>query len=57
MSVYEADTVKYKNDLKQSIKRMQDRISKQKVVEHALSLAPDMDVSAILAKRNHQGSK
>jgi len=57
LSVYEADTVKYKSDLKQSIKRMQDRISKQKVIDHAPTPAPEMDVSAILTKRNHQGSK
>lgn len=56
-NVYEQDTKKYKNELKESIRAMQDRIKKQNVPMRAVSPMADINSSAILSKRYNDGAK
>ena len=54
---YDNNTKKFKNDLINSLKKMQERISKQSLMQRPLSPAPELDTSAILSKRNINGFK
>lgn len=54
---YENDTKKYKNELRESIKSLQERIKKQGLTARARSPGLDIDTSAILSKRNVHGFK
>ena len=56
-SEYDKSTKKFKNEMMENIKKLQERMSKQSLLQRPASPTPEIDTSAILSKRNNKGFK